>query len=78
MDLDTSGRPIVSIVSWLDDGHVKAVLALVTTSGAMDATFGHGGFVTLKRAARSLDVDAMNRIVSVAIDGNVVVLTRRT
>jgi hypothetical protein len=78
MDLDTSGRPIISLVSWLDDGHVKAVLARVTTSGAIDATFGHSGFVTLKRAVRDLDVDAMNRIVSVAIDGNVAILTRRT
>jgi hypothetical protein len=78
MDLDSSGRPIVSIVSWLDDGHVRAVLARIATSGAIDATFGHDGFVTLKRATRDLDVDTMNRIVSVAIDGNVVILTRRT
>jgi hypothetical protein len=59
--VDASGRPIVIIVSWLDDGHVKAALARVTTAGASDTTF---------------DVDALNRIVSVAIGGNVVVLTR--
>jgi hypothetical protein len=78
MDVDSSGRTVVSLVYYLADGSIRPMIARVTTGGVLDGAFGNGGVVMLQRACRDLDVDSADRIVCVAADGGEVRLSRRT
>lgn len=78
MDADMTGRPVVSVVYNPASGGVRAYLARLTTSGALDVTFGQAGLIPTTRAARSIDIDSANRILTAAPDGADVLIARRT
>lgn len=78
MTVDGTGRPIVSLVYNHNDGRTRAYLARLTTAGTFDTTFGRNGLVPQTHAALSLDMDGAGRILSMAWDGQSLIVARRT
>ena len=78
MTVDGAGRPIVSLVYNHDDGRTRAYLARLTSAGTFDTTFGRNGLVQVTNGVRSIDIDAAGRILTMAWDGQSVIVARRT
>jgi uncharacterized delta-60 repeat protein len=77
MTVDGHGRPIVSVVYNHNDGRTRAYLARLTASGTFDTTFGRNGLVRQTFGARSIDIDSAGRILTMAWDGQSVIVARR-
>ena len=78
MTVDSRGRAIVSMVYNHDDGRTRAYLARLTAAGTFDTAFGRNGLIPQTHGARSLDIDADGRILTMASDGQSIVVARRT
>jgi hypothetical protein len=74
---DPSGRYVISVSSKTATG-TRAELVRLTHGGDLDPAFGTGGRLVVSRVAFGLGIDGAGRIVTLGVDGQRLILARRT